>query len=590
MTVGNSLYGLPEPERVPRPPSRWRWPIRIVLGAVAVMGVSIFTLSMIASNSDSMKESLEVYLGDITGREAKIGTLNAVSFFPMIGVDMDDLTLSESGRVVARFDHINFSTGFWGALAGRSSVRTLDVQDGKIDAGLLMPKAVTISRFAIDVEAAEQPRLVLDGEYGGDPVTFQAGLTRKIGIFGASSFDLAEDTDVKLQAGSVELSGKSGTGPKGERTILVESLKPGEGMATVKGSVSVFRRLKDIGFSGHFESGSSQIDFDVSILKENGFWAVTGKAVSGALNLEDVFAPKGLVDGYAALKAFYFGDRLKEVDAKPFDFSMLKVDVKTEIKALSNGQLALGSVSAPFIVEDGVLQFSPLTGEIKGGALGGEIRLDATSAPAQLSSDIHIKNLDYTSLSTLVQPAAENHGRADVKMELTAKGNNGDELWNDLDGKMMIVGGEGELSSPLISLWGGGLLNAMLPSFGQGDRLRLNCGIGDFEIADGIAQSKTLFLDTEGVTVVGDGTINLKKSTIDLKLEPKSKGTAFFSAATAVHLEGPLKKPSIDPDAFSLGKKLGGLFLGTINPAFLAFSLTDFGMTEQHPCQAYLKP
>lgn len=361
-------------------------------------------------------------------------------------------------------------------------------------------------------------------------------------------------------------------------------------MTPLKGQLSFSRRIKDLGLSGNLESGTSRMDFDIALANDDGFWTITGETDFEKLNLEDVFTPGGLVDGYATLKAFYFGDRLKDVESRPFDFSAVSVDIRVDVKGLSKGQLALGSVSAPLTVEDGVLGFHPLLGEIKGGILSGSLLLDAVKAPAQLSANINIKSLDYTSLSTIVKSAAAENGRADLKMTLTAQGNNGDSLWNDLDGKMMIIAGQGELSSPLISLWGGGLLNAMLPSFGRDDNLRLNCGIGDFEITDGIAQTKTFFMDTDGVTVVGDGTISFKDATIDMKLEPKSKGTAFFSAATAVHLEGPLEKPSIDPDVFSLGKKLGGLFLGTINPAFLAFSLTDFGFSEKHPCQTYLKP
>ncbi|MGZ9097593.1 MAG: AsmA family protein [Micavibrio sp.] len=590
MTVGRELYGLPEPQLPPKPPSRWRWPARIILGLSVVMGVSLTSLSMLGGNGDSMKESLENYLGDLTGSTAKIETLNAVIFFPVLGVDFDGITLTRDGAVVARFSHVNFSTGFWGALSGRSALRSLDFSNGSIDAGVLTPRSIKIDQLKIDFENVDKPILALDGEYGGEKMTLRAALKRKIGVFGASSFELANDSRMTLRAGAIALESLSGTGKKGERTLLIETLTPGEGMAPIKGNLSISRRIKDVGFAGQLESGASRMDFDMALANDDGFWTMTGEADFEKLNLEDVFSPGGLVDGYGALRAFYFGDRLQDVESVPFDFSMLKVDIKTDVKALSKGDLTLGSVSTPLTVEDGILGFHPLLGEIKGGILSGSVLLDATKAPAQLSADVNIKGLDYTSLSTIVKAGAEDHGRADLKTTLTAQGNSGDALWNDLDGKMMVIAGQGELSSPLISLWGGGLLNAMLPSFGREDRLLLNCGIGDFEITDGIAQTKTFFLDTDGVTVVGDGTINFKESTIDLKLEPKSKDAAFFSAATAVHLEGKLEKPSIDPDVFSLGKKLGGLFLGTINPAFLAFSLTDFGFSEQHPCQPYLKP
>lgn len=193
MTVGRELYGLPEPQLPPKPPSRWRWPVRIALGLSVVLAISLTSLSMLGGNSDSMKESLENYLGDLTGSTAKIETLNAVVFFPVLGVDIDGLTLSRDGVDAARFAHVNFSTGFWGALGGRSALRSLDFRDGTIGAGLLTPRSVRVDQFKIDFENVDKPVLALDGEYGGEKVTLRAGLKRKIGIFGASSFDLAND-------------------------------------------------------------------------------------------------------------------------------------------------------------------------------------------------------------------------------------------------------------------------------------------------------------------------------------------------------------------------------------------------------------
>lgn len=35
--------------------------------------------------------------------------------------------------------------------------------------------------------------------------------------------------------------------------------------------------------------------------------------------------------------------------------------------------------------------------------------------------------------------------------------------------------------------------------------------------------------------------------------------------------------------------KLGQLLLGTINPAFWAYSLADLGLTENHPCRAFIE-
>ena len=67
-------------------------------------------------------------------------------------------------------------------------------------------------------------------------------------------------------------------------------------------------------------------------------------------------------------------------------------------------------------------------------------------------------------------------------------------------------------------------------------------------------------------------------------LTPKAKKTAVIDVATAVNVSGSLFDPKISPNTLSVGKKLGGLLLGAVNPALLVVSMTDFGLSKEHPC------
>ena len=72
-------------------------------------------------------------------------------------------------------------------------------------------------------------------------------------------------------------------------------------------------------------------------------------------------------------------------------------------------------------------------------------------------------------------------------------------------------------------------------------------------------------------------------------LEPESKGLEILDVAVPVTLTGPLGNPEVSPSPAGVLKKLGGLSLGLVNPAFLAYSLTDLGLAENHPCRAYIE-
>ena len=132
-------------------------------------------------------------------------------------------------------------------------------------------------------------------------------------------------------------------------------------------------------------------------------------------------------------------------------------------------------------------------------------------------------------------------------------------------------------------------MNSMLPDLDKSSKSHLNCGIADFTIENGTAKTNALFIDTERVTLSGEGTYSIPKDYLDLQFKPKPKSIAIIDVATPVNVKGAMNSPEISASVFGLGKKLGGLALGLINPAFLAYSLTDLGLNDNHPCAEFLE-
>lgn len=587
MTIHQGLYGLPEPALPPRPPSRWRWLKYTIAYAVAAVFISLMVLHFMGGNGDYLKGVVEDYISETTGYTAKIGTLNAVSLYPVIGVDFDDLELTRDGKSVAKMDHFNFSTGFWGASMG-SSVRTLSILNLSADAGVFTPGALSVDKLAIDVKQ-DAPHLILDGLYAGKPLSFTMPLRMKTGFSGSVSFGFNDKAPFHFRAGPVSADGFV-SAAHGGRRLDVDNLVVAGNDRPISAAIALTLPRHGFGLDGKIQTGSTNIDYDLVFSSRD----KTTQTIRGSIDADqfdpgDVFGAGGLIEAYDIAESF-FKAAGKQQDSG-FDFKDMDVSIDGKIDHLVQGGVDLGTLNTVINISENVLSLDSLGGVVKGGEVSGLVRLDTTKEPAALDANLLIKNMDYTAFSTMVESKKDKKGLAEFKVDLKASGRNEKQLMRALNGKATIIAGPGELTSSLVNLWGGGLLNTMIPKFDKGsDHLNLNCGIGDFLIDKGQATAKTLFFDTDSVTVVGDGKIDLVKSTISMKLEPKSKGAAFLSAATAVRVSGPLSKPEIAPDVFSLGKKLGSIFLGTINPVYLAFSLTDLGVSDSHPCKAYMKP
>ncbi|HEY8192248.1 MAG TPA: hypothetical protein VIG74_07470, partial [Alphaproteobacteria bacterium] len=253
MTLGNGLYGLPEPEKPKRAPSRKRWWVRVPMAILIIVGVSLTALSMIGGNSDEMKVRLENYLNDITGMESHVGILNGVHFYPAMGVDAQNVTLKSGGAVKASVGSIRLYVPFWNMPFGRSDFRDFDIANVVIEAGVMTPRRIEIDRLMIDSREKAAPLLVLDGRYGGEAVSLRVDLkVRSVSASGAALYDLADDAAFAIHAGDISARGvlrrKTGKG----LNIDLEDFRAGKEFNSVKANLNMLGSVE-----GTMESAQS---------------------------------------------------------------------------------------------------------------------------------------------------------------------------------------------------------------------------------------------------------------------------------------------------------------------------------------------
>lgn len=123
--------------------------------------------------------------------------------------------------------------------------------------------------------------------------------------------------------------------------------------------------------------------------------------------------------------------------------------------------------------------------------------------------------------------------------------------------------------------------------------------VSRFDIQKGLADSTALVFDTERMSVVGEGEIDLRTEKLDLSIKPVPKeGIGGFSLnlgelTKPFRLGGTLAKPSlaIDPTqaALTLGKAVGGVAL--FGPAGIAAALIgkSKGGKAENPCLAAIE-
>ncbi len=308
--------------------------------------------------------------------------------------------------------------------------------------------------------------------------------------------------------------------------------------------------------------------------------------IGGQLHAErlDLLQVAGAAPGGAAP-----GERQRVFAETPFDLGLLRaVDADLEVsgEAVATPLGAVSELLARVVLADGALAVQPLDAHLERGSLHGNLRVAAPAQRApELSLTLDARQVDVARLFRRFGHEPLLDGRADVRASLTGSGASPAAVAGRLDGRLQVLmrGGRGRLS--MIESLVGGVTKVLGDVGGRdgGEWTSLNCLAADFAIRDGIARREVLLLDTESVTVTGDGSIDLGRERLDLEITPQPK-SATLNLSVAVDVGGTLLAPTFTADTASAARRVGSLLGGLLFPPAALAAFADLGSGDENPC------
>ena len=136
-------------------------------------------------------------------------------------------------------------------------------------------------------------------------------------------------------------------------------------------------------------------------------------------------------------------------------------------------------------------------------------------------------------------------GSWSLDLDLSSRGSSLRELEANLSGHLDFADYPADANATMFDLWGGGLLNSLLPVFQLGAESRINCAVAKFQVENGILTPDLLIIDSTRSRIRGKGTIDLPGDEIRLRLKPRPKQRSLINLATPVDIRGPLTDPNV---------------------------------------------
>jgi uncharacterized protein involved in outer membrane biogenesis len=336
-------------------------------------------------------------------------------------------------------------------------------------------------------------------------------------------------------------------------------------------------------FSGKI--GASDVAGTVQVDVSRKRPALSGEVGSKLLDIADL----GPMLGAPEAKAKRAAGSPRVLPDTPFDTELwdtVDADVAFRAGTLRRAkELPLHGVDARIRMDGAVLTIDPLRFNAAGGRVNASIRMDAREEPLAAKATVQAQGIEVEQILQSANLEKMGIGRIDAAADLAGSGNSIAGVLGTSNGKVGIVVPAGEISGELMAMVAIDLWRIAKFKLAGDEPVKIRCGVGDFEVKNGVMHANALVFDTEAVNVQGEGTIDLKREQIDLTLYPEPKQKSLASLRTPLHVSGPLARPSAGPDKGRLAAKgLGAVVLGAVAPLLAVIPLVETGPGADSNC------
>ncbi len=288
----------------------------------------------------------------------------------------------------------------------------------------------------------------------------------------------------------------------------------------------------------------------------------------------------------------------KPIEIPIFERMGVDLDLDVQIDKLDNllARGLLRSIKTKVDLKGRTLHLSNFQMHSASGAnVQGELNIVQDAEHTRLDIDITGEQLRI-GLAAAPTQTPETYSPSNVEIKISATGSTYRKLASSLQGRIKLIQGEGQISNQrvvnLLSNTFYELFQTLNPFSRTEATTRLNCGVGIINVANGIADIQAAVMQTDKLTIVSAGKINLKTERLNLGFNTRPRRGLGISVSAItnsyIKLGGHLTRPiiTLDPEGATLAT---GAAVATGGLSFLFKGFWDRFLTSRDPCGEALK-
>jgi hypothetical protein len=269
----------------------------------------------------------------------------------------------------------------------------------------------------------------------------------------------------------------------------------------------------------------------------------------------------------------------------------IEADLDISVTDLDLGNTVIKDIELGVVLAPNLLELNPLSLRgVTGGAFSGEFSLDERGSVPKLHYALQADQLRLGLVAVEGQDPAT-YPPIDIEMVLDATGHTRREIASQMDGKIRLYLGSGQIASAGVGLIFSDFLTELFtllnPFAKSSEYTVLDCGVTAANIVSGQVEIFPVVYNTRELTIISKGTLDLDTEKLDLAFDTKPRTGVGLSAGVLVNpfikVGGRLASPAItlDPQRAAVSS---GLAVATAGISLLAKSMSDRFLSSSDPC------
>ncbi len=317
--------------------------------------------------------------------------------------------------------------------------------------------------------------------------------------------------------------------------------------------------------------GNSDFAGDLVVTMGGGHPNLIGALSSETIVLSDLLGESGdSADGPTELPV----DLIRSVET----------DLEIAIERLVSDDLEVTEIAAELRIQNGQLYLDVGKAVLWDGWWGGRVVADGHLSPLAVGVDVTVGQLDLETMLAHWDAGGAIDGRMDGALTLHGRGDTVEALLDTANGQIALDMGEARINSAYTDLVGRNVLAALVPD-SDAPITFVNCAVGRFDVAEGVARSSALLVDTRRVTVGGEGAVDFGGQRLDFLLNPRTKDVNLLALVAPARIHGPFGDVEVSLMTSDLVIDAAtSVLLGVINPVAIVIPFVTTGTGGENPC------